>query len=62
MARLDSKQHLKIRAGMVASLTMSGRARILPKRSEPRWGEQAVLREARLDSRLTYFADYSLKN
>jgi len=29
----------------------AGRAKILPKRSEPRWGEQAVLREARLGSR-----------
>jgi len=39
------EQHLKIRAGKVAPLKMSGRARILPKRSSPRWGEQAVLRE-----------------
>jgi len=29
---------------------MSGRAKILPKRSEPRWGEQAVMREQGSDA------------
>jgi len=39
------EQHLKIRAGMVTRNKCIGRARILPKRSSPRWGEQAVMRE-----------------
>jgi len=42
------EQHLKIRAGTVARNKSPGRARILPKRSEPRWGEQAVMREIAL--------------
>jgi len=44
------EQHLKIRAGTVARNKCPGRARILPKRSSPRWGEQAVLRENSQDS------------
>jgi len=43
---------LEIRAGTVAPLNRnSGRARIYTKRSEPRWGEQAVLREQALAAR-----------
>jgi len=43
VASLELEQHLKNSSGHGPATILGGEREFLPKRSEPRWGEQAVL-------------------